>query len=81
MINATNKILSGIMTLVFGNMTLNVKIFSNPRLEDFEENEEINCINVVTQQSLNLLCQKDFVESVLISSIIDYKCYTPRKKK
>ena len=46
-IDATIKIRSGIMTLVFGNMTLNVKIFLNLRLEDFDEEEETNYIEVV----------------------------------
>ena len=30
-IDATIKVRSGVMTLMFGNMTLNVKIFSNPK--------------------------------------------------
>ena len=46
-IDATIKIRSGIMTLVFGNMTLNVKIFLNLRLEDFDEEDETNYIEVV----------------------------------
>ena len=54
-IDATIKIRNGIMTLVFGNMTLNIKIFSNSRLEDFGEEEETNCIEVVTEQSLDLI--------------------------
>ena len=48
-IDATIKVRSGVMTLVFGNITVNVKIFSNPRLEDFNEEEETNCIEVVIE--------------------------------
>ena len=48
-IDATIKVRSGVMTLVFGNMTLNFKIFSNPIPEEFEEEEETNCIEVVTE--------------------------------
>ena len=58
MINATIKIRSGTMTLVLKNMTLNVKIFSNPRLEDFDEEEEASCIEVVIEHNLDLICQK-----------------------
>ena len=40
-IDSTIKVQSGVMTLVFGNMTLNVKIFSNPRPEEVED-EKVN---------------------------------------
>ena len=43
-IDATIKIRSRIMTMVYGNMTLNVKIFSNLRPEDFDEEDEMSCI-------------------------------------
>ena len=39
-IDATIRVRSDIMTLVFGNMTLNVKIFSNPKSFELEEEEE-----------------------------------------
>ena len=74
-IDATITIRSGIMTLVFRNMTLNIKIFSNMRLEDFDEKEEASCIKVVIKQSLELICQKDPVEFALNSSVIDCGCY------
>ena len=49
MIDTTRKVKSGVITLVFGNLTLNVKIFSNPRPEELEEDEEMNFIEVVTE--------------------------------
>ena len=79
-IDATIKIRSGIMTLVFKSMTLNVKIFSNSRPEDFDEEEEASCIEVVTESSLNLICKKDPIESVLTRSVIDGGCYTPKEE-
>ena len=75
-VDATIKIRSRIMTLVFGNMTLNVKIFSNLRLEDFDEEEETSYIEVVTEKNLDLLCQKDPMESMLISSVTNHEWYT-----
>ena len=39
-IDATIKVRSGLMTLAFGNMTLNVKIFSNPRPKEVEDEEK-----------------------------------------
>ena len=49
MIDATIKVRSGIMMLVFGNMTLNIKIFSNPRVDDSgEEDEETYCLEAVS---------------------------------
>ena len=76
-IDATIKIKSRIITLVFKNITLNVKIFSNPIPEDFDEEEEASCIEVVTEQSLDLICHKDPVEAALISSVTNHGCYTP----
>ena len=81
MIDTTIKIKIGIMTLVFGNMILNVKIFSNPRLEDFDEEEEASCIEVVTEYSLDLICQKDPMESALISLVMNNGYYTPHKEE
>ena len=69
------------MTLVFGNMTLNVKIFLNPRLEDFDEKEEASCIEVVTKQSLDLIYQKDPIEFALISVVINHEYYTPKEEE
>ena len=43
------------MTLVFGNMTPNVKIFSNPRLEEVED-EEVNSIDVMPDHDLEKMC-------------------------
>ena len=76
-IDTTIKIRSGIMTLVFGNMTLNFKIFWDPRLEEFDEEEETSWFEVVMEKNLNRLCQKDPIEFVLISSIMNYECYPP----
>ena len=76
MIDATIKVRSGVMTLVFGNITLNVKIFSNPRPEEVEE-EETNSIEVVTEQGLDLMCRNDPVEAALIGPVTDSDCYTP----
>ena len=67
------------MTLVFGNMTFNVKIFSNPRPEELEEDKEINSIEVMTEQGLDIICRKDSVEAALISPITDNDCYTPHE--
>ena len=47
-INATIKVRSWVMTPVFGNMTLNLKIFSNPRPEEVED-EETNSLEVVAE--------------------------------
>ena len=80
-IDATIKIKSGIMTLVFENISLNVKILSNLRLEDFDEEEEVSCIEVVTEQSLDLIFQKDPVESALISLLTNQGCYTPLEEE
>ena len=63
-IDATIKVQSGVMTLVFGNMTLNVKIFSNPRPEEVED-EEVNSIEVVAEHGLDLMCCNDLVEVTL----------------
>ena len=41
----TIKVRSGIMTVTFGNMTLDIKIFSNPQNDDLEDKEEE--VNVV----------------------------------
>ena len=80
-IDATIKLKSGVMTLVFRNVTLNVKIFSNSRLEDFDETEETNCIEVVTEQSLDLICHKDPVEAALISLVMGNECYTLQERE
>ena len=77
-INATIKIRSGVMTLVFGNMTLNVKIFSNPRLEEVED-EEINSIKVVAEYSLDLMCCDEPVKAALTGPVIDGGCYSPQE--
>ena len=77
-IDATIKVRSGVITLVFGNMTLNVKIFSNPRPEEVED-EEINSIEVVAEHSLDLMCRNDPVKAVLIGSVTDGGCYSPHE--
>ena len=77
-IDAIIKVTSGIMTLVFGNMTLNVKIFSNPRPEELEEEEETNSIEVVTEHGFDLICHEDPVESALVGPVLDYDYYTPQ---
>ena len=58
-------------------MILNVKIFLNPRPEDFDKEEETNYIEVVMEQSLNLICHKDPMEVVLIGLVTDCECYNP----
>ena len=63
------------MTLVFGNMTLNVKIFSNPRPEEVKD-EETNSIEVVAKQGLDLMCCNDLVEATLIGPLTNSDCYT-----
>ena len=57
-IYATIKVRSGVITLIFGNMTLNVKIFSNPRPEEVED-EAVNSIEVVVEHGLDLICCND----------------------
>ena len=66
------------MTLVFGNMTLNVKIFSNPRPEELEEEEETNLIEVVTEYGYDLIYYEDPMESALVSLNLDCDYYTPQ---
>ena len=66
------------MTLVLGNMTLNVKIFSNLRPEEVEE-KDTNSMEVVTEQGLDLICRKDPVEAALISPVTDSDYYTPQE--
>ena len=66
--------------MVFGNMALNVKIFLNLRLEEFEDEEETNCIEEVSQWSLDLLRRKDPVESVIISVCTDIEGYFPQEE-
>ena len=75
-IDDTIKVCSGVITLVFGNMTLNVKIFSNPRLEEVED-EETNSIEVVEEQGLDLMCRDDPVEAALIGPVTDGDYYSP----
>ena len=65
------------MTLVFGNMTLNVKIFSNPRPEEVDD-EEVNSIEVVAEYGLDLIRCNDPVEVVLTSPVTDDDCYSPQ---
>ena len=67
------------MTLVFGNMTLDVKIFSNPRPEKVEEEKDMNCIKVMTEQGLDLICHKDPVKAALIDPFTDGDCYMPQE--
>ena len=64
-IDATIKIRSGIMTIVFGNMTLNVKIFSNPRPEEYDDEEEIHYIDTVIEDEVDLVDFKDPLEVVM----------------
>ena len=61
--------------LVFGNMTLNVKIFSNPRPEEVED-EEVNSIEVVAEHGLDLMYCNDPVEVALTSPVTDDDCYS-----
>ena len=57
-------------------MTLNVKIFSNPRLEEVED-EEVNSIEVVAEHGLDLICCNDPVEAALTDPVTDDDCYSP----
>ena len=66
------------MTLVFGNMTLNVKIFSNPRPEEVED-KETNSIEVVAEHDLDLMCRNDPVEAVLTGRVTDGDYYSPQE--
>ena len=59
-------------------MTLYVNIFSNVKLEEFKDKEETNCVEVVSQESLNLSCYRDPIESVIISSFTELQGYTPQ---
>ena len=68
------------MTLVFGNMTLNVKIFSNPRLEEVED-EDVNSIDVVADHGLDLICCKDPVEVALTRLVAEDDCYSPQHRE
>ena len=76
-IDATIKFCSGVMTLVFRNMTY-IKIFFNPRPEEVED-EEINSIEVVAEHSLDLMCCDDPVEAALTGLVTDGGCYSPQK--
>ena len=77
-IDAMIKVCSEVMTLVFGNMALNAKIFSNPRLEEVED-EEVNSIEVAAERGLDLVCRDDFVEATLTDSITSGGCYSPQE--
>ena len=68
------------MTLVFGNMTLNVKIFSNPRPEEVED-EEVNSLDVVADRGLDLICCKDPVEVALTRLVTEDDCYFPQHQE
>ena len=76
-INATIKVRSGVMTQVFENITLNVKIFSNPRSEEVED-EEVNSIDLVADHGLDLMCCKDPVEVALTRLVTEDDCYSPQ---
>ena len=52
-----------------------------PRPEDFNDDEETNCIEVVTEQCLDLICHKDPVEAALIGLVTDYESYTPQERE
>ena len=81
-IEATIKVRSGIMTLVFGNMTLNVKIFSNHRADDCrEEDKETICVEAASQEEVSSLCSRDFVEEVISNSCYLIESYTPREEE
>ena len=79
-IDTTIKVRSGVMTLVFGNITLNVKIFSNLRPEEVED-EKVNSIEVVAEHGLDLMCYNDPVEVALTSLVTDDDCYTPQHRE
>ena len=68
------------MTLVFGNMTLNVKIFSNPRPAEVED-EEVNSIDVVADHGLDLMFCNDPVEVALTGLVTEDDCYSPQHRE
>ena len=68
------------MTMVFGNMTLNVKIFSNPRPEEVED-EEVNSIDMMANHGLDLICYKDPVEVELTRLVTEDDCYSPQHQE
>ena len=75
-IDAIIKIDSGIMTLVFGNITLNVKIFLNPQHDKYDAEEETNYIEKVVTDYFDSMIYKDLVE--IVKSNFSYEIgYTP----
>ena len=68
--------------MVFGNMTLNVKMFSNPRADECgEEDEETSCVEVVSQDEVESLCSRDSVEDVISNSCYYVESYTSRDEE
>ena len=68
------------MTLVFGNMTLNVKIFSNPRPKEVED-EDVSSIDVVDDHGLGLICCEDPVEVTLTRLVTEDDFYSPQHRE
>ena len=81
-IDATIKVRSGIMTLVFGNMTLNIKIFSNPKADKIEEeHEEACCPKAISLKEVSSLCLNDSVKAVISNSYYYIERYNLQKEE
>ena len=82
-IDSVIRVRNGIMTLSYGNMSMDVNIFNIPKQPNFHEEEikEVDCVDALVQDYFDATCLEDPVESCIANFVYDMIGYTEPERE